>query len=97
MPDRNPSPKSRFLSDKRAVESHNEIFSRPEAGLSLSMALLQYQHYLCSQQPIPGDLTGAAFNHNRLRGAQEFVGVLLNLGETTLPPTTEKTGNLSHG
>jgi len=91
MPDRNPTPKERFVADKKAVTAHVNVFSLEPAQRSIDVALLQYQRRLTSNEEVDArDL------YNRIKGAQEFVATLLNLAENPQPVPAAKTGNLTH-
>lgn len=89
----NPSPKTRFLSAKNAVQEHRALLDRPAMQFGLDFALLEYQRVLCESR---GDMSMAAANHYKMAGAQEFVHVLRTLSETPRIPTATPTGNLQH-
>ena len=89
----NPSPKQRFLWNKKFLEDHRRIVFSDEIQRSLDYALLQYNSQLCEQN---ADANGAAANHFKMRGAMEFVHVLKNLSESPKPPTVYRDGNLNH-
>jgi hypothetical protein len=92
MPDRNPSPKSRFLQNKKFIAGHVALFDTEQARQSIDTALLQYQNYLCDMgASIPAEL------FNRMKGAQDFVNILMNLGESAQSgATAERRDNLKH-
>ncbi len=92
MPDRNPTPKQRFLANKKAVEMHNANFSTDPVQNSINTALLQYQRRLGAMDST--DVVSCSAFYNRLKGAQEFVGILLNLAETPEAPAVERPGTL---
>lgn len=94
MPERNPSPKSQFLANKVAVDTHADVFSRPDVQGIITIALAQY-HRSIAERASTNDEAAAAL-HYKAKGAQEFVSVLMNLGESaTLPPAT-LSDNLNH-
>ena len=84
-----PSPKELLLADKKAVQTHNELFAHPQARASIDAALLQYQRELLNIPP-------AATTYERIRGAQEFVSILMNLTLTAEVPKRQGGDNLSH-
>jgi hypothetical protein len=94
MASRNPSPKSRFLAEKKLVEAHISIFSSGPAQASIDASLLQYQRILSGMNP--ADAQGQMAMYNRMKGAEEFVEILLNLSNEHVPTKQEKVGNLSH-
>lgn len=69
------SPKLRFLSDQKRASAHTDRMAAPTFFEAASMALLEYQYRSISGDPQV--LTVAAA---KLRGAQEFLRILMNLG-----------------
>lgn len=89
MTSRNPTPKELFLTNKKAVQAHDNIFSLEPVRHSLDTALLQYQRQLLDIPPNP-----ATFE--RIRGAQEFISILMNLTLTPQPVKKSDSDNLIH-
>jgi hypothetical protein len=77
----NPTPKTRFLESGLRISEHRKMVDSPAFQAGADSALLEYSALL-STQSVDGQ--GAAANHFKLRGAQEFLQVLRNLSET--PP-----------
>lgn len=94
MPERNPTPKAQFLADSRGVEVHAEVFSRPDVQGIVTIALAQY-HRSIAERASTTDESSAAL-HFKAKGAQELVGVLMNLGERPATPASAPTDNLNH-
>ena len=69
------SPKQRFLSNQKRAASHTEAMAAPSFFEAASMALLEYQY-----RSIGGDPQVLAIAAAKLRGAQEFLRILMNLG-----------------
>jgi hypothetical protein len=90
MSNRNPTPKANFLQDKQSVKVHADIFSSALARAVIDTALLQYQRTVCLHE------SEYEARFNRIKGASDFVEVLLNLGETFQPAKNDPKGNLIH-
>lgn len=70
------TPKDTFRADKPAAQAHSDITAGTPFQNAASVALLEYQFRMASGEP-----TVAAVTAFKLRGAQEFLAILLNLGE----------------
>ena len=86
MPALSLSPKAAFCSDTARASSHSDTMASPSFQAACSAALLEYQYRACG-----GDPALAASVTFKLRGAQEFLGILMNLGlpESTRRPLTD--------
>lgn len=69
------SPKQRFLADPKAAAAFSDIMASREFISAASIALLEFQYRVC-----PADPTVLMVAAAKLKGAQEFLNVLLNLG-----------------
>lgn len=67
------SPKAAFLAAKATAASHSDIMATPAFQHAAMLALAEYTYRLSNPDSLA--LAGA-----KLKGAQEFLGVLLNLG-----------------
>lgn len=94
MPERNPSPKAQFLADKANVEMHASVFSRPAVQGVVSIALAQYHRSIAERASVNDE--SAAALHFKAKGAQEFVSVLMNLGESPVTSPAIPADNLNH-
>lgn len=74
------TPKETYRQDKEAAQKHSDIMAGTPFKAAASTALLEYQYAMASQEPQVAAVT--AF---KLKGAQEFLGILLNLGEPDEP------------
>ena len=77
------NPKARFLSNHPVASAHSDQMASPAFQQAAAVALLAYQYRLGS-----GDAQVLALSMSKLRGAQEFLRELMNLG---LPDTVETT------
>jgi len=75
------------------VQGHRSLMERHDLDLGLTTAMLEYQRQLCEQRT---DMSGAAANHFKLVGAQEFLHVLKTLTEVPKILARDPVGNLSH-
>ncbi len=75
-------PKKRFLSIPATANTHSDLMASPSFQHAASTAMLAYQYQLGGGSPEALSIVAA-----KLRGAQEFLHCLLNLG---LPNSTEK-------
>ena len=90
---KNPTPRQRFTEAHAAVKEHHEMLQRQSFQFAADMALLEYQRLLAATLP---DNNGWAAAHLRLAGAQEFLDVFRNLGETPTIPSGRAEVNLNH-
>ena len=92
---KNPSPKTRFQESIDNISKHRDLIEMREFQRASDFAMLQYQLELANAAN--GNVNLAAAAHMKLCGAQEFLLVLRNLGESfTLPTGGGDTGNLRH-
>lgn len=92
---RNPSPKTRFQESIDNISKHRDLIQTREFQRASDYAMLQYQVELAGQTN--GNVNLAAAAHMKLCGAQEFMLVLRNLGESfELPTGGGDTTNLRH-
>jgi hypothetical protein len=69
------SPKARFCANTTAAAAHSDLMATPAFQSAAASALLEYQYRTCPAEP-----TVLAIAASKLKGAQEFLAVLLNLG-----------------
>lgn len=69
------SPKQRFLGVPATAAAHSDIMASPQFQAAAAAALLEYQYRVC-----PVDPTVLMVSAAKLKGAQEFLNVLMNLG-----------------
>lgn len=84
------SPKQRFLSDQKRASAHTDHMAAPTFFEAASMALLEYQYRSISGDPQVMTIAAA-----KLRGAQEFLRVLMNLGLPEEKPKSAPDGQLT--
>ncbi len=89
----NPSPRAKFMALADSVKKHHDMLDSQEFERAIHYSLLEYQRSLCEQKV---DMTGAAANHFKLVGAQEFVHQLRYLAEPFKPNPVPVSGNLIH-
>lgn len=82
------SPKAEFLRDPKIAGQHQDLVSSPEFRHAARMALLEYQ----LNQKFESNPAAAGM---KLQGAQDFVKVLLNLGNPTSTSVTHDTEQLT--
>lgn len=70
------TPKDTFRDNKQAASAHSDVMASKAFKDAVSTALLEYQFRMASAEP-----QVAAVTSFRLKGAQEFISILLNLGE----------------
>ena len=73
-------PKLDFLKDAKQASAHQDVMSHPSFQTAAKTALLEYQTQLCN-----GPAEAALVAVHRLRGAEDFLRILLNLGEPQKP------------
>lgn len=80
------SPKQRFCADPKVAAAHSDVMASREFINAASVALLEFQYRVC-----PADPSVLMVSAAKLKGAQEFLGVLLNLGlpEDRVPTTPD--------
>lgn len=73
-------PKRDFLRDSKRGSAHQDVMSSPFFQDAAKAALLEYQVRLAN-----GPVEAAIVAVHRLRGAEDFLRILLNLGEPEKP------------
>lgn len=89
----NPRPKSEFVKDARAIESHHVLAQNEVLRRNLQLAYLEMSRRL-TENP-PADMGGCAASYLRLLGAQEFLHEFYNLAEQSVPTTKSDSTNLT--
>jgi hypothetical protein len=90
QPTVNPTPRQEFQANGSYVKLHREMMQQPMLGVSLHYALLHYQRLMTGPM-LKDDISDPpAARFYKLQGAQEFMDILLKLGE--MPPA-EKARN----
>lgn len=85
VPNVNPSPKERFLSNREFVTKHHDLIQLPEFQRALDYALLQMSRELAIREtPDAQDAMGA---HYEIKGANDFIKTLKRLAESDIPQT----------
>jgi hypothetical protein len=79
----NPTPKQEFLESAAACKAHRELMQNPALRRSFNAALLHHQRRLTSAVEIDGNAAAAYFL--KIKGAQEFLDILINLAEPATP------------
>lgn len=74
------SPKARFLANPKTAAEHADFMASPQFQAAAAAALLEYQIRVCPSEP-----TVLAIVASKLKGAQEFLSVLMNLGIPETP------------
>lgn len=87
----NPRPQDAYRSNSQLTKNHHALVEQEPLRIAIDTALLEYQRKQ-TEMAAP-DLGGCAACFLRIQGAQEFVGLLLNLAET--PTSTPIADNLN--
>ncbi|HNR70418.1 MAG TPA: hypothetical protein PKJ00_03440 [Verrucomicrobiota bacterium] len=88
----NPSPKQELYADKELLREYNELMASPQFQRFVQMAERQYARNL-----IRGNTElDAQTKFNCLRGAHEFITVMLYLGISSKTPSKENQIKLDH-
>lgn len=90
----NPGPKTRFIQNRGAVESFNNVIQLPAVRQALDAALLQYEDTVINTSQ--KDMNGAVAGYFRMLGAKELVDTLIMIGVSVPPPPQRTTENLDH-
>lgn len=91
---KNPTPKQRFQEIKNVPTGHRDLIQLAQFQLSVDFALLEYERQLSM---VPFDnFNACAAAHLRKVGAHEFLSVLRNLAESSVPEAAKGDGNLNH-
>jgi hypothetical protein len=93
VPPRNPTPKERFQQVGTFMKRHHDLVDNEMFNTSTDFAMLQYQAQVGRQIT---DANSAMLAGLKLQGALEFLGVLKNLGETTVLPPRRPDDNLKY-
>jgi hypothetical protein len=72
------TPKAQFLADSKRADAHIEVVMSPAFKIAVEAALLEY---IFRQTDHPATVQDLGYVGVKIRGAREFIGVLLNLGE----------------
>lgn len=75
----NPSPKDEFLQAAHNIDKHKKLVTDDDLRNGLSYALREYCRRISSSNP--QDLGSAAMQFMKVKGAEEFLDVFLNLSE----------------
>jgi len=86
---KNPSAKFQFVGDAARVAAHNRIFEMPQIQDSINMALLEFQRRLLKDS---NDGVTCSMAGMKLKGAAEFVDILIKLSDTSVEQTKQPTG-----
>lgn len=86
--------KKRFVDRTDQRSSHRARVADPEFIKALDAALLHYADKLTAQGSM--DIPASAAYYQRIVGAREFAGVLLNLAEEPQVTARNTNGNLNH-
>ena len=96
----NPTPKQEMLSSSNDVKAHRKLIDEPSFRNAIRVAQAEYTRTMCMLAPSsmdsPSQLQASAMCFQRIQGMNDFVSVLLKLGETPKMPTQKQSGNLSH-
>ena len=95
MPNRNLTPKTVFLEDKKAVEGHHWLLDNPNFERAIRVGMAEYTRFLTATSDMK-DPQEASSRHFCLLGAQQFVHCLLNLAEKYDVPKIVREDNLDH-
>jgi len=93
MPRISLSPKADFLRDASRASAHQDVMASPQFKTAAATALLAYQY---NKLRLVGDPTNPAAISLKLQGAQEFLEVLMNLGEPEEPRGAPLSDNLTN-
>jgi hypothetical protein len=74
------TPKHDFLSDKLRASTHQDVVASPQFKSAAQLALLEMQFRSGFT-----NIGEASINYIKLKGAQEFLTILINLGEPDEP------------
>lgn len=92
-PNRNPTPKERFLSNGTFIKEHHALVDSPEFERAADYAMLQYTNALNGKV---ADAISASAVGFKMQGAIEFLMIFRKLGDTTPIPTPRPQDNLRH-
>lgn len=70
------TPKGDFKKNRKVANEHSELMASKGFREAAKVALVEYQ-----RQKLTGDVQNPAASSLKLKGAQEFLDVLMNLGE----------------
>lgn len=86
----NLTPKKRFIGNGDLSKQHATWCAHPTTHAILEAALAEY----ATRTPVAATQVQAVDYYNRLIGAKEFIGVLLNLSEAQVEQRTTRGDNL---
>ncbi len=81
QPTVNPSPRQEFQANVNYIKLHREMMQQPMLGVSTHYALLEYQRRLTAPLLKDDSSDPPAARFYKLQGAQEFLDILIKLGE----------------
>lgn len=84
------SPKARFQDNAAVVTEHVELMAKPSFLHAVDMAMCQFVH----DHPMVKDAHGSMAMAHRIEGANEFLKVLMSLGDKNESPKRVSVGNL---
>lgn len=87
------SPKQQLMSDAKRISRHRDLVASDQMLDSTATAMLEYQRMLSLST---ADSNAAAANMFKLKGAQEFLIVLVNLSEAQKQPEPSRIQRLDH-
>lgn len=87
-------PKTRFIANAAVASEHRKVVTDPGFVRSLDAALLAYQERLTALQE--SDIGKSSALYQRILGAREFVGMLINLAERPEIPARVDKSNLNY-
>lgn len=73
-------PKQDFIRDKAAASAHQDVMASPQFHSAAKAALLEYQRSFMYADAVQGAIVSL-----KVKGAHEFLAVLMNLGEPDKP------------
>lgn len=76
-------PKQDFLRDTKKAGTHQDVMASPLFHEAAKMALLEYQRSFMYADAVQGAIVSL-----KVKGAHEFLAVLMNLGEPGKPTVT---------
>ncbi len=86
---KNPSAKFQFVQDAARVRAHNNIFEMPQMQDSINMGLLECQRRWLKDA---NDGVSCSMAGMKLRGAMDFVEILIKLSDTRVENEVKSQG-----
>lgn len=84
------APKALFLAHKADASTHSDYMASPLFHAAAQAALLECQRTWCG-----GEVQSLTVAGIKLRGAQEFLATLMNIGVPTVPAAPMSSGGLT--